>query len=220
MNTWIRTTVFVCAATPTFAVAQVSPYALGPVVGTNGAGLQVTIAVNARTNLRAGLNAFSYKTSVAKTDLRYSGKVLFDNIGAYTDYYPWQGDFRLTAGFIYNGNQISATARPTGGILSLGEATFPASGGESIELASDWRSISPYIGIGLGNPLARPTGLSFTADAGIQFTGVPRTGLRASTPLRALPGFDEALALEEDRIRRRLDPEFLPVVTVGLNYTF
>lgn len=197
-----------------------SPYSLGGIIGTNGIGLQATLELNKRTNLRATYNIGSFSESVKETDLTYKGDLEFNNFGAYIDWFPFGGVFRVTGGAIWNGNEINAKANATNGTINLNGNRFVVDTRDHVSLKSDWRNLAPYIGIGWGNPVGRTKGLSFSVDMGIKFTGSPSTRLTASDELMAIPAFRAALLAEESRLNSEFDVSIHPVVTMGLNYAF
>ena len=81
-------------------------------------------------------------------------------------------------------------------------------------------NVSPYLGIGWGNPVARDKGWGMTSDIGVLFQGSPRTNLTATCSPSPCSGTTQGnVATENAKLQSDLKNfKFWPVVSVGISY--
>ena len=75
--------------------------------GTLGAGLELSTAFSDSVSGRLGLNAFNYSKSATQNTVIYDFKLKLVTVTALADWYPWQSNFRTTAGLVSNGNKAT-----------------------------------------------------------------------------------------------------------------
>ncbi|ABI58198.1 hypothetical protein ACN2MM_00320 [Alkalilimnicola ehrlichii MLHE-1] len=191
------------------------PFAVGVKAGTTGLGLEGTLGVSDRVNLRASVSGLDYSTDVEEDDIEYDGTLKVRSAGVLADWYPFGGRFRLSAGGFYNGNEFRGSAQEEG--LPIGEGVYDA----RLDAEVDWRRFAPYLGIGWGNALAGGR-LSFSSDIGVLFTGSPRVRLDGTTNNPVLEEqFREDVRREEESLEDDLeDLKYYPVISVALSYRF
>lgn len=194
--------------------------------GTTGAGLHATLPLGDRWQARLGFNHYAYRDSEGVSQVEYGFRARLQTIDLLLDWHPRAGVFRLSAGLVYNRNQIRALARPqqnltytfdgrTYNILEVGEV-----GGRL-----DFRRFAPYVGVGLGPPPRSRRGWHVSLDLGVLVQGDARAVLRAPGCRSDIPGLCEALNVdllaEEPRLRDELrDLRLFPVLRAGLHYRF
>jgi len=201
-----------------------SGWAVTPEIGTLGLGASVTYGITPQLNGRLGLNAFSLGIDVEDTEATYDSDVNLLNISAAADYYPFQNaGFKVSAGLIFNDNNISGTATPNGGTIDIGDDTFAASELGSVDADVEFpNEIAPYIGIGWGNPVRPGSRWNFNVNLGVMFPGSPEVDVSANDVAPAVQNqVEQAIAQEEDDLEDELDNfNIYPVLTVGVSYQF
>ncbi len=191
------------------------PFALGVKAGTTGLGVEGTLGMTDRVNLRATVTGFDYSTDLEEDDIEYDGTLKLRSAGLLADWYPFGGRFRLSAGGFYNGNEFSGSAR---GELDVGDNTYDDA---RLDAEVDWRSFAPYLGIGWGNAVAGGR-LTLTSDIGVLFTGSPSVSVDGTTgDANVDDQFRDDLREEERSLEDDLDSvQYYPVISISLNYRF
>lgn len=209
---------------------QFSGYAVTGRVSTLGFGIEGTGAISPNFNGRLGLNYFEFGIDTEQSDIEYDADVQLLSVSALVDWFPSErSEFRVTAGLAYNNNKVDAIARPATN-LEIGGIDFPTEliGQLEGELTFP-NTISPYIGIGYGNPVNRDRRFGFSVDLGVLFTGSPNVDLNATGPVAGAligapvvgPLLNQAIQEEEDDLEDDLSGlSVYPVLSVGLSYQF
>jgi len=188
-----------------------------------GTGAEVAFPLLSSTDARIGFNTFSYgfkqTTTSGGNSTDFDGDLKLQSLQALVDWHPFDGSFRMSGGLMYNGNQFSMTARPTGGTINVGGVPYAATSA-SVNATVDFAKVVPYLGIGWGRT-PHNTGLSFTSDIGIMFQGTPKATLTTT----GIP--DPSGTLVADTARAKADMEdalknfkAYPVISFGIGYTF
>src|SRR5204862_2317871 len=122
-------------------------FALGAKAGTLGLGIEGTFRLSDRFNLRAGINDYSRRINETESDISYQADVKLKSVGLFFDVHLFAGIFRVTAGFINDGNKLHLNATPTSNVTIGGTTHTPAEVGT---LTGDikFKSGAPYFGIG------------------------------------------------------------------------
>jgi hypothetical protein len=212
--------VFGALSTSAFADAAVSLN-----VGTTGVGVHLTKAYSDNLNFRFGLNGFSHSATETTEDATYDVEANLRMFDALIDYHPGASGFRLTGGLIYNGNEIDATATPTGsGTYTFNGQTYTAASAGNVTSTMDFNKIAPYVGIGFGNAVAKNKGWGFVADLGVMFQGSPKVTL-INNNCTADQAICDRLAADLEAESAELrdeakDYKFYPVARIGVSYKF
>jgi len=207
-----------------------SGFALTGKAGTLGFGLEGVGAISPNFNGRLGVNYFDFGIDTEQSDIDYDADVQLFSVSALLDWYPSKrSDFRITGGLFYNNNKVDAIARSTE-TLDIAGVEFPAAAVGQLEGELTFpNTISPYVGIGFGNPVKRDRAFSFSIDLGVLFAGSPEVDLTATGPIAgpALqlpivgPLLEDAIQEEEDDIEDDLSGlKIYPVLTIGVSYQF
>lgn len=194
-------------------------------IGTTGFGVRLSVPVQENLNARIGFNYLNYSYSDNTRDVDYDLKLKLKSLEALLDWFPMQSQFRISAGLVYNDNQVNATGRSnSNGEYTINGNTYNATNAGRIDGNIDFRKVAPYLGIGWGNALATNKGWGFSSDLGVLFQGPPNTSLTNSGC--TLPGDDCArlasdVSAENARLRDKADSfKFYPVVRIGVSYKF
>ncbi|WP_460839210.1 hypothetical protein [Noviherbaspirillum agri] len=219
-------TLAVLGALVASASVQAQTVGLSADLGSTGLGLHVIVPVMKDTlNARVGFNTFSYSYDEDTEDASYDAKLKLRTFNALLDLYPTSTQFRLTGGLVYNGNKITANAKPTaGGSYTFNGQTYNTSDVGEVDGTIDFRNLAPYVGIGWGNAVAKDKGLGFTADMGVMFQGSPDVNLRSrncTVNTDTCTDLAADLAVESADLRDKAkDFRYYPVIRVGLTYKF
>ena len=148
-------------------------------VGTTGVGAHLVVPMESNLNGRFGANYFKHNTGERDGSVDYDLKAKLQTVDVLFDYFPMAGSaFRVTAGALYNGNQVNAKAKPdAAGTYTINGKTYAAATVGTLTGGVDYQKFAPYLGIGWGNPVKSATAWSFTADLGAFYQGKPNTNL-------------------------------------------
>jgi len=202
-----------CAAVAPTATAD--GFGLGVKAGTLGLGVEATVGLTGRLNLRAGFNSYTYHYDETAGDVRYDADLELRSTAAIVDWHPFAGTFRLSAGLLSNKNGANLTATPTSN-QTIGGVVYTPSQIGTLNGTVSFKKTAPYLGLGFGNAAAKSKGLGFSTELGVLFQGKPdarltSTGSVSQADLRA----------EEQKIENDLDSfKTYPVLGVGLSYQF
>lgn len=203
--------------------------------GTAGLGVEATYGLTQDINLRGTLRGFNYSYDFTEDNIRYDGDLKLRNGGVTVDWFPFGGSFRLSAGAMYNGNEVKATAKPETlpAKYEIGNATYEIDG--EVKADIDWRKFAPYLGIGWGNAVAKNSNWSFSFDLGVMFTGEPNSDLTATGRYSTDNGntytdinlndpnnpFTQDIEREKANLNDEIkDAKFYPVIQLGVHYKF
>lgn len=202
------------------AGAALDEWALGFKAGTLGIGGELTTNLAPDVHLDASILWLELGFDMEIDDIDYDVDLELFNPLVKLDWYPSGGDFRISAGVLFNGTDIDLEATSADPI-EIGDSIYDPDAIGSIEGESDFEDIAPYVGIGFGNPLARDRGWGFTADIGVAFIGSPNVDLTITGPFADNPVLLADLAEEEEEIEDELDKfRFYPVLALTLYYRF
>jgi hypothetical protein len=189
-------------------------FTLTPNVSTLGAGVEAGYRWNPYWGARIGINggAFDYTYHDNKSDL--VNHVALFNAGAMADYYPFAGDFRVSAGVRLSANKVE------GKMMNLKKT------GKNFEIYIDdpltnytvrQNAIQPYLGVGYAVEIKERLSLSF--DFGALYAGKPSLSVRSRAEQF---GFTPKQIHDEiERQRDRIAPfQVYPVAQIGLTFRF
>ena len=214
-----------CAAALGSACGTASAGSFVPAVnaqlGTLGYGLGLTFTIVPKTfNVRTGFNTASYSGSKTYDNANFNGQIKFQNVPVLADWYPFHGAFHLTAGGYYNKNRLDLTGAPeAGGVYTINGDTYTASQVGTLTGQVAFKTFSPYIGMGWGNPM---WGSNWDAsfDIGALYEGAPDVSLSATGAAS-----DPALASDLASVRNTAMTDtasykWWPVIQFGVSYRF
>jgi hypothetical protein len=202
------------------AGAAFDEWAIGAKAGTLGIGGDLTTNLAPNLNLRGGLQWFGLDFEAQFDDIDYDVDVELFNPMLILDWYPFSGDFRISAGVLFNGSDIDMEATSDQSI-EIGGHVYDAEDLGSIRGESDFDDFAPYVGIGFGNPLSSDGHWGFTTDVGVAFIGSPNVNLSATGPLAGNAALQADLAREEREIEDDLDAvRIYPVLSMSIYYRF
>ncbi|MEL7536332.1 MAG: hypothetical protein AAFZ58_05560 [Pseudomonadota bacterium] len=193
--------------------------AFGLKASTLGLGVEGVYHVSERWSLRGGINAFGYEFDDEVDGVAYDGDLDLANLSVVADFRPFRGGLRLSAGAVYNDNEIAAVADPDA-TYTIGNMTYTQAevGVLAADVAID--GVAPYVGIGYDIALGDDWRLTF--DLGAVFQGAPEPVLTSTGGLLSdNPQFQDDLAVEQQNFEDDLDEfDVYPVVAIGLALAF
>jgi len=196
---------------------------IGVNIGTLGAGVELAHAFTETLGFRIGASGLRYDTTDSYQSIDYDARFKLASGRLLLDWFPFANHFRVSAGAMYNGNELTLEGKPSGsGTYTINGTTYPASEVGSVNGKVDFRKTAPYVGLGYGRPVGK--GFTVIADAGVLFQGSPRTSLNVTCGPSAgsncaniqSDAAAERARLDEDVSRYRA----YPVLSIGLALRF
>lgn len=197
--------------------------------GTPGVGLDYDISIVNRVSARIGYSGFTYNRSVDETDASYDGKFKMSQLFGVFDWYVFNGGFRISAGAVNSRTIVDLTGRPTGnGTYTIGDHDYPASDIAAVQgRIKIGEGLSPYVGIGWGNPVDKQDRWTFMFDLGAIHAGEPKVDSLTATCSAAIRNTPTCAQIQNDvqvEINDFKDDtskySWYPVISFGLAYRF
>jgi hypothetical protein len=187
-------------------------------VGTLGVGADIATSFGSRVGLRSGFNFFPTDIDFTVSDVDYQIDFASPTFTVMLDLYLL-GPLRVSGGAVYTTDDIVLAGELTGPVDINGSIYSPAEVG-IITGTILTNELSPYAGIGVGNPGRSSFGLFL--DLGVAFHGTPGFTLTAvGGSANALLQFQSDLAAEEQSIQDDLSKiTVYPVATIGFYIGF
>jgi hypothetical protein len=191
-------------------------FTLSGKAGTLGVGPELTAKLATDINVRVGFNTFDLDLDDEEIDdVEYDLGIDLSSLSAIVDWHIFDDPFRISGGFISMHNTIDLDATPNKNV-EIGYSTYTPAQIGTLNGSLDIDGLSPYVGIGWGNPFAGKRRWGFTLDMGLAFTDSPDVKLTSS-------GIATLADLEKER--RDIEDDFdslkvYPVITLGLFFRF
>ena len=210
-------------------VSVLAEVAVGVKVGTLGMGVEGTVGLDKKFNLRVGGNFASIDLSslIEDDDLDEDSVVSAEDIqleldletlAAMLDWHVWGGGFRLTAGGMLNNNEMTVSA-DVDEKVEIGDSSYSV---DSLAGSVSFTQVVPYFGIGYGNAVDEDGHFTFAFDLGVMLQGNPEVEITATASDPSLQAALNAdIASEIDEIEDDTEGLSLyPVISIGLAYRF
>lgn len=186
-------------------------------VGTLGVGADIAAAFGSHVGLRSGFNFFPTDIDATVSDVSYQIDFASPTFTFVLDLYL-VGPLRLSGGGVFSPDDIVLRGE-SAGTVDVNGTSYPASQVGALTGTIVTNDVSPYAGIGLGNPARSKFG--FFLDLGVAFHGTPVFTLEADGPLSSNSQFQTDLAAEQQSIRDELTKiTVYPVATIGFSIGF
>ena len=187
--------------------------------GVPGFGLGYARPLDSRFTVRADLLTLGQRDrTTIRNGIHYQASTRLQRMALFGDWFPFEGNFRLTGGLSSNSISMTLDATGAGGSLTIGERSYTTTAADGLEVRVRFPSVTPYLGIGWGHQLN--TGWRLSADLGAligraKITVTPRGPLAGEADLQV--NLDKELSeLRNDVGRIRA----IPQVTLSLGYSF
>lgn len=193
---------------------------VGLKAGSLGAGVELETSLGDMFGARLGANYLPYDYSGTGDDIKYDFDLQLMTLGAFLDWHPFKGSFRLTGGVLYNGNSLDATAESSQ-TFDIGDNTYTGDQVGTLAGEISFNDIVPYAGLGWNTAFGDDGNWGFIFELGVMFQGSPSADLSAIGTAANDPTFQADLAKEEKSLQDDLDNfEYYPVISIGFNYQF
>ena len=170
-----------CLAAPSTASAADPDFAVAVRAGTPGVGLDLDLGLSPSFGMRVGFAAFNVNHTVNTSDVDYEGRLKLSTVTGLLDWYVFQGGFHLTAGVAGNGTKLDVVGQPSQGSYTINGTTYTSSQlGSLTGQLKFGNSVSPYVGLGWGNPAGENGRVHFLFDVGAIYGGTPTVSLTAT----------------------------------------
>ncbi len=202
--------------------ASAGDFSLGVTGSTLGFGAEAGYDFSDRFGIRLGGYAFSMGQDGVESGIRYDGDLDLSNVGAYLDWHPFAGAFRVSGGWFSTDNGLDVLGQPgAGDAYDIGGVTFTAAEVGTLRATADLGSSAPFLGAGWVWGRANG-GLAWSLDLGVLFQDSPDIELTSTGgTLSNEPELVAAIAEEEAELEADVDQyELYPVVSFGLSYRF
>lgn len=202
--------------------AVAGDFSLGAAASTLGLGVEAGYSVSDHFGVRLGGYAFSLSQDGEESGIDYEGDLDLANVGAYLDWRPFGGAFRVSGGWFATDNSLESIGKPdAGGTYEIGGVTFTEAEVGTLKGTAELGSSAPYLGLGWAWGLA-DGGLAFSLDLGVLFQDSPDIELTSTGgTLSGEDALQDALADEEAQLEDDLDQyDLYPVLSFGVLYRF
>jgi len=201
-------------------------FRIAPRISTLGGGLEVAKGLTPWLGLRGGVNYFTYTYDSQESGNDYELELELKSFGLFVDLHPFKQAFRITGGFLINGNEVNGNAKLAAGEKFDLDGTEYSLAGNRASMALTYDSFAPYAGFGWDTTFGDDDRWGFTFDIGVVFSGSPDLAINAAvdtashTPAE-IAQFENQKKKEVDEVKEDLnDFEFWPVISAGLVYQF
>ena len=193
-------------------------FRIAPRISTLGGGLEFAKGLTPSFGLRGGFNYFTYGYDATESDVEYNLDLELKSLGLFADWHPFKGSFRLSGGFLINGNGIEGKAKPTTANFDIGDGSY-ALNSASLEISYD--TFAPYFGFGWDTTFGDKDNWGFCFDLGLVYSGSPEASLNVDPTAGMTAALAADVKKEEVDLQESLDDfEWWPVLSAGLVYQF
>jgi hypothetical protein len=127
---------------------QGNPVEITPEAGTTGLGASANFRFANHFGIRTGFDYFHYSLTRTEQSAQYKGTLRLQSEPTAVDLYPSRhSSFHLSLGILWNQQQLTGSAVPSSGSITLNGNKYSLSGA-SVNLKVNQPSVMPYAGIG------------------------------------------------------------------------
>lgn len=200
-------------AVPTTTSAQ--GFAIGARAGTLGLGGEVALGLSDMFAIRGGFGVFPYEYDGTFDGEDYTVSFPTSIWSAGVDLYLGGGPIRLMGGIMGRSGDLEVESSFTG-TREIGGNDYTSSG--TLKGALKQSSLAPFAGIGFGKHTRG--GFGFFLDLGVAFTGEPDVDLTVSGPVASLPGIQQDVDAEAEKIKDDTGSylKIWPMVSIGFKF--
>ena len=189
-------------------------FRIAPRISTLGGGLEFAKGLTPSFGLRGGFNYFTYGYDATESDVEYNLDLELKSLGLFADWHPFKGSFRLSGGFLINGNGIEGKAKPTNANFDIGDGSYDL---DSVSLEISYDTFAPYFGLGWDTTFGDRDNWGFCFDLGLVYSGSPEAAVSISGSDAAIATASGDVQKEINDLQESLDDfEWWPVLSAGL----
>jgi hypothetical protein len=197
------------------------PVTLGLEAGTTGLGGSLSWRFMDHWGVRAGGDYFNYTgANVTIADIHYNSKLRLLSEPLTLDIYPWKkSSFRISAGIMFNQNQLTGDTGDTG-TITIDGVPIPVELAGTLHMKVEQQLVNPYLSIG-GNffYFDHAHHWALGGELGVVYTGDPSVSVTRSGP--PAPLIDLALTKVQQDVKDYAE-KFMwwPVAKITVSYSF
>ncbi len=202
------------------AIAAEGGWAVVGKAGTMGIGAEVHRVVVPRVlNFRVGAGFFRYSTDFSDNNINYGAKLKLGAVPIGLDVFPFKNWFRLGGGMVINLNEVSGSAKPTQGQITINGRSYSPDQLGQMNGVVKFNRTAPYFGLGFGRTFKTRKHWGVTFDLGAMYHGHAKLSLSTTqTPSAQLQG---DLRQQEQRFNDDAkDFTFFPIIQFAVSYRF
>ena len=209
--------VLLAATATAFTASQAQDVYVGlglPGLYTLGYALPLDSSIGLRVEYASGL---SVNKDGNQEGVNVTGNFKSSRLGAFADWFPLGGGFRLVGGLTANDTRAEFNALGSG--TSTINGTTVNMAGETYRVTVKFPDTTAYLGIGYGHQQSDAKGLGFYADLGVSLGSFSAS---SSTSLVGKQGITQAdVDAQNQKIRDSLNGySLLPSASLGLLYRY
>lgn len=208
------------------AFAADKTWALDVKAGSLGVGGDIhRVIFPDRLNLRVGFSFFQRAQNFTNSGIRYTGTFRVGAIPVSLDAYPFKNWFRVQAGMLVNLNRLTGTGQfrtdvvsSGGGLITIGAHSYTPDSIGSLQGTVNVDRVSPFFGLGIGNPIKKGKRWGIFFDIGAIYHGTPTLNLQTTRSYPAsLPADLDAQEqlFAQSKAHRYI---FYPIVQLGVSF--
>ena len=205
------------------ATVSAQNVAIAPKIGSTGAGADLTIGMTRSVNVRLGAQGWTRDETRTEQEIEYDAELNLLSGQALLDFHPGGRGFRISAGVIVNGNEVTAVSTENT-VLVINGTPYPVGLVGRLRGRVETNPVAPYLGLGWGNAVAPGSRWRFALDVGAFYQGSPEVSLVAESPLLPIvvpSEFFEDLEAERREIEEDASGYTVyPVISLGVSHRF
>jgi len=192
-------------------------WAIALKASTLGGNVELYRSFGESFNVHLGANYFALKQDLDGTeDYTAEADAGLMSFSALGDFFPVQSSsFRITAGLLFNLNEVDAILTPIKSYTVGGDEYTPDDLG-TLDANIKFNPLAPYIGLGFGNPTSGESGFGFSFDVGTMYQGGSIVNLTAEGLLEPSAAEDQEKLIEDNLSWFK----WYPIVSLGITYKF
>jgi hypothetical protein len=173
-------------------------------------------------NVRLGAQGWTRSETRTEQEIEYDAELRLLSGQVLLDLHPGGRGFRISAGVVINGNEVTAVSTENT-VYTINGRQYPVGLVGRLRGRVETNPVAPYLGLGWGNAVAPGSPWRLALDVGAFYQGSPEVSLVADPiiPILVPSQFFEDLEAERREIEEDIsDYTVYPVVSVGVSYRF
>lgn len=215
----MKHTLMALAALTLTAGAQAQEVYTG--IGTHGVVLGYAHPLSPGFTLRGDFGTLGSRNRSERDEgIDYEGKLTYNRVGLFGDWFAFGNGFRFTGGVTFNNMKLDLVAKGNGTQMTVGNNTFVSSTDDRLNVKIEFPKTTPYLGIGYGHQLSTGWGFVFDLGASIGKAKVSETHSGTNlgnTSIVSQADIDAELAEVRDDAGKI---KAIPLIAIGFNYRF
>lgn len=185
-----------------------------------GAGVGFAIPLSENVAGRLSLSKLNYTFQTTQDQINYDATFKLGSVAALADWHVFGGVTHLTAGIIFNNNDFTMTAVPSGSGFTIDGQLYNTTDVSSLNATVTFNKVAPYLGFGWSGRASK-TGFSFKSDIGVMFIGSPKSSLSITGAQATNPTVLGHVANAQNQLDQDLEKiRIYPVISLGIGYAF